>query len=250
MWQFSLYFPKALIYYIKNLHDNLKSICIDESCCIKIFSKDDGFVLILALPKKVYEKNILLIKEKIIEAILLYYKPKIIMQNIDNFTIENETNKILIDILCNFENFAESEIIFQKMNLNDKLYIESFVQFSLCELVKNWQEMAKLINQNTNFLQDQSVKFDLMRFLLNGISSKANQVTIKAKENCAQIFKDGKHIQDFSKVFYLDSNYDEIMFFVISQFPNQIKIENYKNFDVNFIDNMYSLFGDKIKFLE
>ena len=250
MWQFSLYFGKEIFYYIKSLYDDLKKVCTDEKCCIRIFAKDDNFVLLLALPKNIYEKQILKIKKCIIQSILLYYKPKIIIDGINNFSTENISNRIMMDILCSFDIESEKKLIFNKLSLCDKLYLSSFVQFSLVELTKNWQQMASLINQNSKFLNDEYVKFDLMRFLMTGIAQTAQKIEISCQKNNYIVLLDNKKFCQFDYLFFFNSNFDKVLHLIISKFPQKIVLQNYKKFDIGFVNNLYNLFGDKLKLLE
>lgn len=250
MWQFSLYFQKEIFFYIKDLQESLRQTCSGQKCCIRIFSKDDMFVLILALPKKVYEKQILFIKEQIIKSILFYYKPKTIIEELDNFSTDNFSNRMLLDILCNFDSKAETDEIFKKLSLCDKLYLSSFVQFSLRELSKNWKEMARLINQNSKFLNDECIKSDLMRFLLNGISSKANIIDISKNKNQIRVLRDNNIISSFDNIFYFVNDFDKLLFMIICNYPKVITIKNYREFDARFINCIYSLYGDRLKLFE
>lgn len=250
MWQFSLYFQKEIFFYIKQLQDWLQTVCKDSRCCIRIFSKDDMFVLVLALPKKVYEKHILGIKEKIIETILLYYKPKIIVDEIANFSTSKTSNRILLDILCNFDKQSEFDAIFKKLSLCDRLYLSSFVQFSLCELTKNWKEMARLINQNNSFLNDENTKFDLMRFLLNGIGCKAKSICFSKKQDEILVFRDDKAVSNFDNLFYFANDFDKLFFLITSTSPQNVTIKDFRAFDARFINNVFNLFGDKLNLIE
>ena len=250
MWQFSLFFEKEVFYYIKQLKDNLQNICSNQRCCIRIFSKNENFVLVVAIPKEIYEKNILYIKEKIIQIILFYYKPKIIFEGIKNFSTKQMSNRILLDILCNFESQIETNTIFKRLHLCDKLFLSSFINFSLCDLIKNWQEMAKLINQNSNFLDDEYTKFELMRFLLNGIQCKANKIDISKEENTFNIFEDDTKVFPNQNLFYFCSEFDSLMFLIISKSPQNVVINKYLEFDARFIDNLYNLLGDRLKLVE
>ena len=250
MWQFSLYFEKEVFYYIKQLQENLEKACKGQKCCVRIFSKDNMFVLILALPKNVYEKQILAIKEKIIQSILLYYKPKTIVEEIQNFSVEKTSNRILLDVLCNFEKQSDFDAIFKKLSLCEKLYLSSFVQFSLREITKNWREMAKLIKQNSNFLNDEYTKFDLIRFLLGGVVSRAKEIMISKVQNEICILQDDIKISSFDNLFYFADEFDKFLFLIISKLPKTVTIKNYRDFDARFVNNLYNLFGDNLKLIE
>ena len=88
IWEFTLYFPRELLVYFENFKLQLKAVLKDCSNCISISINDDSYSFLIALSRDAYNKNLLFIKDKIIEIILLYYKPKTLINAIKNFDIK------------------------------------------------------------------------------------------------------------------------------------------------------------------
>ena len=253
MWEFSLFFPRELLLYFEELKTDLKQKFASQSNCISIGTTDNEYVLMIALTKTIYNDSILYIKEKIAEIILLYYKPKTIINSINNFDIKSHDNIILIDILSNFEYFEDINEILKKLSLIDKLYLTSFVEFKLNYLLKKWKEVANLINQNSLFLLDDSVKKELIQFLMEGIVSKANHIKLLQNGKNVDIYNlnnnEFKEIKS-QKIYYSMYDYDSLLFSLIKQYPKVLEVEHYKNFDVSFIQNLSDLFGSRLKLVE
>ena len=245
IWEFSLYFPRELLGYFESLKKQLKQNFFNEKNCIDILIKDDFYVFMLALEREVYNKNILKIKYQIAEIILLYYKPKILIGTINNFDLSNNQNKVLIDILTNFEADLDKSLIVENMSLINKLFLESFVSFKLASLTKKWQDSANLINENSLFLQDDGIKKELLQFLMQGLTTNVDYLKLTNS-----VLTDGKNEIDNKKVFYSQTDYDNMIFTLINLYPKKIEIENYKQYKIEFLELISNLFGEKVTLLE
>ena len=253
MWEFSLFFPRELMCYFEDLKLELKTILCFEKNCVGISSINDHYVFMLALTKETYSKNILFIKERIAEIILLYYKPKSIINSIDNFDLSVHENVLLLDILSSFEFYEDRDEIVKKMSLLDKLYLNSFVKFKLTNLINKWQEISGLINQNSLFMLDSKIKKELMQFLMEGIVSRAHHI---------KLLQNGKNIEIVDvadnqvkkikccRIYYSIFDYDNLLFSLIKQYPKILEVEHYKNFDIALIQNLSDLFGMRLKLVE
>lgn len=247
-WEFSLHFPRELLSYFETLKTDLKQR-LTQAHCVSICSGEQNFSILFALSKKDYCQNILFLKEKLADIILLFYKPKCIMKSIKNFDMQCHDNVILLDILSGFDRADDFKYIFERLSLIDKMYLSSFVHFKLCNLEARWRDVGNLINENSFFLMDKGVKKELMKFLMQGITTRTN--CIKLSSQNGKIFA---RSEDSSitcpKIYYSLFDFDSLLFAIIVNSPKKIEISNYKNFDVRFIQSLHELFGSKLKLLE
>ena len=244
-WEFSLFFPRELLCYFEELKTELKLLFSDKKCCVTTSVFEDKYVFMIALEKETYMQYILQIKQKIADIILIFYKPKTIDSAIKNFDLQRHDNVILLDILSNFDAYADKKFIVQNLSLCDKLHIDSFVNFRLVCLTNRWKEIGHLINENSLFLMDENVKRELMRFLMEGIETnidfaKLSLVNSKICVDCSC----GSFVP--KKLYYSLFDYDNMLFALISQNPKQIEVSDYQSFDVNFVQNLSDLFGSKL----
>ncbi len=244
LWEFSLYFPRELLCYFEDLKADLKQSLKEYKNCVDILIKDYFYVFIVALEKEAYNKNILLLKEKIAEIILLYYKPKTIINSISNFDMNNNENIVLIDILTSYETNIDKNFIVSNMSLIQKLYLDSFVKFKLNFLVGKWKEVANLINEHSLFLNDGGIKKELMQFLMEGLNDKVEVLKLSK----SGIFDNDNKIKD-KTIFYSKNDYDNRLFTLINYYPKKIVIENYRDLDVEFMQILHQLFGNKIQLI-
>lgn len=250
MWEFSLYFEKNLLPYFHALKSKLKMLCKKCHNCIAIGIKNEEYVFMVALNQESYNKNIGYIKQKIAEIICIYYKPLHILKSIKNFDIKNQNNVLLLDILSSYDYEQDINFIISNLSLIDKLYLKSFVNFKLSEQLGKWSEIGELINENSLFLLDEKVRVELTKFLMSGITSKHDKLTLKLEQNGVAIFDKDNQQLDCNKIFYAQSHYDNILFALINQCPSNIEIMDYTKFDVQFLDSLHKVFGKKVKLLK
>ena len=247
-WEFSLFFPRELFSYFSELKSNLKNKFILEKNCVSISfcneNVDDKYVFLIAVTEDVYKKNILYIKSQIAKIILLYYKPKTILSVIKNFDLINHDNVILLDILSNFDATDDINYILSNLSLCDKMYLDSFVCFKLKYLKKRWKEIGGLINENSHFLMDTAIKNELMQFLMDGIETGVEFV--KLSSNGSKIYIQSTEKLECNNIYYSKLDYDDLLFTIISNKPKKLEVECYKNFNVNFINELSILFGNKL----
>ncbi len=248
-WEFSLYFPRELLCYFEKLKYELKNKLSDEKNCVSISICDDNYIFLIAIDKYSYQKNILFIKESIADIILLYYKPKIIIESIKNLDMRAHDNVILIEILSSFDMIEDRNEIIKNLSLCNKLFLNSFVIFRLKNLISNWHDTGELVNQNSLFMADEKVKKELMLFLMDGLVSRVENIKIKSNGNMIEFKNENSHIST-NTVFYSLLDYDGALFTLISNYPKKIEVEDYKKFDVHFIQNLYDLFGNRVKLLD
>lgn len=245
-WDLAIYFPRDLLCYFETLKNDLKLVLNDTPNCLNLSVCGNEYCFLIAMTKEMYNKNILLIKERIADIIMIYYKPKFIINSIKNFDLKLHDNVILIDILTSFDFLEDKNSIIKKLSLCKKLYLESFVYFKLQKLISSWFETGELINQNSLFMIDNSIKKELIQFLMSGIASKMDNIKL-ALEKDKICFKTPVLTQPLHYSIY---DYDAALFTIIKNYPKKIEVEHYKDFDVRFIQNLHELFSNRLCLLE
>ena len=184
------------------------------------------------------------IKQRFAKIILMYYKPKVILSPIKNFNLTNHDNLILLNILSNFDEFDDMNEILNSLSLCGKFYIQSYFYFKLQKLKKRWQDIGNLINENSQFLVDDKVKKEFMQFLMTVINSKSNFAKLSRKNN--KVVVESEKVLIPQSLYYSQTEYDNLLFAIIQNKPKKIEIEDYKNFDVAFVQELSTLFGNNL----
>ena len=250
MWEFSLYFEKPLLPYFNDLKTELKQQFCNNTNCVAIGIKDEQYCFMIALQNQVFKQNETKIKQKLAEIICVYYKPYYILKSLKNFDLTCDDNIILLDILASYENQQDIFDISKKLNVANKLYLKSYISFKLKEQINKWQEIGELINENSLFLIDKTIRQELIKFLMAGLQSDAELLTIKKNGGCFCVIDSNKRDVALKSIFYAQNEYDNLLYAIINKFPKYIQIENSKDFDVKFLNNLYQLFGENVKLLK
>lgn len=250
MWEFSLFFEKDLLIYFNDFVKFLNNKYSGEVKSISVAIFGEFYCVLLALPNKCRAECVQLIKDKIAEVVCVYYKPKIILKSIKNFDLRQQDNRVLLSILSCYDNILDRNNIVKKINFSSAFFLTSFVNFMLKFQQKKWQEIGSLINQNNMFLSDKKVREELVKFLISGLKNDNQIIELFSSNLCEknsvniQSIKGGKIAP--TQLFYAQNWQDNVLYSILTNFPQKIVIKNANNFDVKFLQTLYFLFGDAL----
>ena len=122
--------------------------------------------------------------------------------------------------------------------------MQSFLYFRLQGLIKKWQELCDLVNQNSVTILKQDNFIELLKFLLNNIDSKCKSVILELKDRCL-IYKDERSNFNMIKSIKYDNNYD-ILSILIDLNPYLIKVHAQSK-DSEIVNLIRSVFDDRVK---
>mgnify|MGYP003291997412 CR=1 FL=1 len=172
------------------------------------------------------------------------------MQSLKNFDLSCGDNIVLLDILSSYENYQDILDIAKKITIKDKLYLKSYISFKLKEQKNKWQEIGCLINENSLFLIDKVIRQELIKFLMAGLQSQTEILTITKDNNLICVIDANSNKVAVKSIFYAQNEYDNLLYAIINKFPKSIQIKNSKDFDVEFLNSLYELFGENVKLIE
>ena len=144
-----------------------------------------------------------------------------------------------------FDRETERQIILNVLELKERrIHLQSFLYFRLQGLIKKWQELCDLVNQNSVTILKQDNFIELLKFLLNNIDSKCKSVILELKDRCL-IYKDERSNFNMIKSIKYDNNYD-ILSTLIDLNPYLIKVHAQSK-DSEIVNLIRSVFDDRVK---
>ena len=109
--------------------------------------------------------------------------------------LENDIkSKVLLQCLINYDIEADKTYFLSKLDFNENIYINSFINFKLQLLINKWKEISTLTKENSTILDVESIFYSLIRFVSeNGLSNSiiidANLISNNLVEYDHKIFK-------------------------------------------------------------
>lgn len=235
---FALLFKQSIEKDVKLLNGIITSLIVNNSTKI-----------LVAIPNCYKKQLSVIIKNRIAENILLYYKKQYIISKL-NF---NKTNTIKMDVflkaLVCFDSETDKEIIINRLNFfNKKIVMESFINFKISFLKRKWNELVDLANDNAMYLSSEDTFNELIKFLISNLENRISAVNIFNKDNCYFICDaNGKAITDF--LCDEDAKYDDekLITNLIALNPEKIIIHVNNYVKDRLINNLYEYFSNRIE---
>lgn len=246
MWEFSLIYPAELNNYFVSLQKKIQLKLKNELGLCTIINNN----LVVACTQKFSIHIIRLIKDSICFVILNYYKANFLLEKLHNYELLQSYTSALLQALINFDKEEDKKIILKNLVLFDSLYLDSFFSFKCEELKTKWQEMCNLTNDNSLFLQDETMLVELLKFF-NKSSKTSKEITINIK-NQSLVLKNDKNklIKLYYPLYQNNFSFSQIVVSnIIEQNPQVVKVKNSKNVDVFLLDILSKIFGNNLELI-
>lgn len=138
--------------------------------------------LALAVPKEQKENALSLAFDAIAEAIVKSYKFDFFKKNLKLKTTDKIVENALIQALSVYDKKSDKDFIKSKLKPTDEILIDSFFNFRLWELEKRWDNIAKLMSENAEYLSMNNSLEDLMRFLVMSNECEVGELHVQISD--------------------------------------------------------------------
>ncbi len=92
--------------------------------------------------------------------------------------LTSSERNLLLSALVEFDREEEKEIIDRSYSVSDGLCIDGVYNFLLKDLKERWNEILQLTVDNSLFLSDREIFYELIKFLFSSIKPKINKISI------------------------------------------------------------------------
>lgn len=168
--------------YMKNSH-----------CKIITNFSDNNFDYLLFADNTDYAgKNRL--KSAFLEYFINEYKYNYILQKIG--VNGNFFYKCCVKVLALFDREADEKYLLKNVNFTGKMYLDSFTEFRLPNLMKRWDEIASLARDNRFYALDYEDLFTIIGFLVSTMPQQTDYVQISFGQN-SYVLKYGTNMREF-----------------------------------------------------
>ncbi|NLC17084.1 MAG: hypothetical protein GX756_04315 [Clostridiales bacterium] len=186
--------------------------------------------------------------EIISNIIITDFKLEYLQEN-SRLPINNQINyNAFIKALVEFDREFDREVVIRKLFFNKELMLDGFYNFRLKELRDRWQEICDLANNNSAYLSYHETFLELLKFLVNTINSKLDEVHI-FDENGKYVFYD-KHMNKIkNQKYHLDEeiNSETLIPSLINLSPNKIVFHHIDKMPVVIVNMISSIFENRIE---
>lgn len=188
MWEFCLSISKLDV--AKNAYETVKCELKDLETVLTCYEKHGNFNIMFACPDE--EKNRLtnLLERTVIRLICSFYKDAFLSENLNLPKHEKISVMAFKKALMNFDRETDLFIISKNLDLKSTLNLDSFYNFKLKALRDKWEELVLLANENSDYLIGDEAFYDLLKFLVDNLEIKENEISVFERENGYSILAD------------------------------------------------------------
>ena len=183
-----------------------------------------------------------IIKTHIVKYIIFDYKKKYFSEKLKNVDLSEVKKQALIKVLSLFDNNFDALFITAELVIKDKLILESFIRFSLKDLLSKWDEIVALILNNSFYLFCSGTYNELLKFLLNTLDTKWAEVNIVIKDNELTVFD-----KTFKQCLIKNSDNVVILTELIGFSPQVINIYCNEIVDSPVFNSILDIFQERVK---
>lgn len=121
-----------------------------------------------------------LIIEILAETIVNIYKNDYFTRNIKLSFLPNEHKETLIKALILFDIESDIYYVLSAIEKYNTIIVPSFHEFKLSKLKHKWNEFVFITNLNGNYLLNQEVFIEFLKFLISSIRPQTNVINLKS----------------------------------------------------------------------
>ena len=182
-----------------------------------------------------------IIKTEIVKYILFKYKKEYFDEKLKNIKLSDLKKQALIKVLSLFDNRFDALFIAAELKVKGTLILESFIRFSIKDLLSKWDEIVSLIVNNSFYLFCSSTYNELLKFLLNTLDTKWSEVNLIIDNDELTIFD-----KNFDRCLIKNADNLVILTELIGFSPEIINIYCNNVVDCPLFNSIIDIFQDKV----
>ena len=163
---------------------------LDGQTVLTCYEKYGVFNIMFACPMEEKNHLINILEKNVIKVICSNYKDGFLKENLCLPSHEKISLTAFKKALMNFDRETDLFIISKNLELKSTLNLDSFYDFKLKALRDKWGELVLLANENSDYLIGDDAFYDLLKFLVDNLEIKENEISVFEKENGYSIMAD------------------------------------------------------------
>lgn len=248
MWEFSISIDSEKAVHIDNLMKSITPYVMKAGGVLARGKHCDREYLSLACEEN--RSNIIIeaLNNIISDIIATDFKLDYLIEN-SKIPINNRINyNAFLKALVEFDRDFDKEIVIKNLFLSKELMLDGFYNFRLKELRKRWQEICDLANNNSVYLTYNETFLELLKFLVNTLNSKLDEVHIIRAENNYIICDKNLNKLDYT-AYKLDQeiNHETIIPCLINLSPEKIIFHDTSDLPVFIINMINTIFENRVE---
>jgi len=249
MWELAIIFDLLYEDYFLKASKRIQKVFTKQNIVCSLEKEGKEGTLLLACDEKNKYKMTNLLDDILSNFFAVEYKENYIRNHLKLNRINDMQKETFLKAMVCFDLEYDKAVISKKLNYKNKIYLNSFFAFS-CKSIKNkWLDICELTNDNADFLQENNIFSELLKFLIQNLKFYKNNVKVNYKKNHYEFLdEDNKKI----KLNKLKSDKNEISLItnLIRLNPKCIDFYYDKTIQIDTLELVSALFEERLNLIE
>lgn len=245
MFEYVIYFDREELNKVVKLKQYFEYKYKDKKSVFTMHSKQDVFMLLIAVDVALKEE----IMNKITSFVIEFVDNKK-KQTVNSFfnnypQLKCAKRNLITNMLCCFDSYSDKMFVINEfLQLDKSINLNSFYLFKIYNLKMRWFEYIKIALDNLNLFSDIYGLVEFTKFLLESSKTKNTM-----KVNCTKKYY---VLEINNSKFSILKDYDafiNILSVLVKTLPNRLVVKNSKDFDVETLSGLRDVMQEKLLLL-
>ena len=184
------------------------------------------------------------------EALSLGYK-NVFVRRLLNVGYDNFYQNVLVNTICKFDNEYDKQYVARIMADCSTLCMDGYYNFRMSPVKRKWQEISKLVCDNSFLLYDNELIVELLQYLLDSLTSRENTVSVSLQNDGFTLYgKDGGVLPALKSIARRSTVEEEVMLNVICLKPSKLTVYYHDRPSKDFTSLCDALFDTQFVFVD
>ena len=184
------------------------------------------------------------------EALSLGYK-NVYVRRLLNVGYDNFYQNVLVNTICKFDSEYDKQFVARIISDSSTVCLDGYYNFKMSQVKRKWQDISKLVCDNSFLLADNELIIELLQYLLESLTNREQVVSVSLQNNDFILYnKDNVVLPKLKSIARLATVEEEAMLNVICLKPSKLNVYYHENPSKDFTTMCEALFNAQFIFVE
>lgn len=190
------------------------------------------------------------ISSAVCEALSLGYK-NLYVRKLLNIGYNNFYQNVLVNTICKFDSEYDKQFISRIISDSSTICLDGYYNFKMSQVKRKWQEISKLVCDNSFLLTDNELIIELLQYLLESLTSRESEMSVSLQNGDYTLYnKDGAVLPKLKSIAKSSTIEEEAMLNIICLKPTKLKVYYHDKPCKEFSAMCDSLFNSQFVFVD
>lgn len=184
------------------------------------------------------------------DALSLGYK-NVYMRKLLNIPYDNFYQNVLVNTICKFDSEYDRQFVSRIIDDGSTVCLDGYYNFRMSQVKRKWQDISKLVCDNSFLLADNELIIELLQYLLDSLPSREQTLSVSLQEDEFTLYnKDNKVLAKLKSLARNATNEEDAVLNIICLKPANVNVYYHDKPCKEFCEMCDTLFKAKFIYVE